>query len=128
MKSQAEYWVSSAKHDLEVAETLFKSQKYDWCLYIGHLVLEKTLKACYAEFIGDMPPRIHDLVRLAVLAGIELDDATLEFLDSVNTFNISIRYPDYQFKFYEMCTYEFTNDNFSRMKGVYQWLLKKMNI
>ena len=38
---QIEYWVDSAVHDLDVAETLFKSGKYDWCLFIAHLVLEK---------------------------------------------------------------------------------------
>jgi hypothetical protein len=31
----------------DVAETLFQNEKYDWCLFIAHLVLEKTLKAFY---------------------------------------------------------------------------------
>ncbi len=35
---QIGYWVDSAAHDLDVAETLFKSGKYDWCLFIAHLV------------------------------------------------------------------------------------------
>lgn len=30
-----DYWLKSADHDLEVAETLFQNQKYDWCLFIG---------------------------------------------------------------------------------------------
>jgi len=33
-----EYWVNSANGDLTAADTLFKSAKYDWCLFIGHLV------------------------------------------------------------------------------------------
>ena len=47
MHNQIAYWIKSAKHDLDVAETLFQNGKYDWCLYIAHLVLEKTLKAFY---------------------------------------------------------------------------------
>ncbi len=39
---QINYWTESAKHDLDVAETLFDSGKYDRCLFIAHLVLEKT--------------------------------------------------------------------------------------
>ena len=39
-----DYWLNSANHDLDVAETLFQNEKYDWCLFIAHLVLEKTLK------------------------------------------------------------------------------------
>lgn len=109
---QIEYWINSAKHDLEVAETLFKTGKYDWCLFIEHLVLEKTLKSCYVQNRGLFPPRIHDLVRLARMADIELDEDTSEFLDSVNTFNISTRYPDEKLQFYKLCTREFTLENF----------------
>jgi len=35
------YWLQSANHDLETAESMYQSQKYDWCLFIGYLVLEK---------------------------------------------------------------------------------------
>lgn len=98
-KKQITYWIESANHDLDAAEALLRAGKYDWCLFLGHLVLEKTLKACYAKNIGEFPPRIHDLVRLADLAGIEFDDETLEFLDAVNTFNISTRYPDEKLRF-----------------------------
>ncbi|MBW2248760.1 MAG: hypothetical protein JRF62_16590 [Deltaproteobacteria bacterium] len=35
---------------------------------------------------GKLPPRIHDLVRLANMANIEFDEETLEFLDAANTF------------------------------------------
>jgi len=126
VNSQSEYWIKSANHDLDVAEALFQADKFDWCLYIGHLVLEKTLKACYAEKIGDIPPRIHDLVRLANLAGVEFDDETLEFLDAVNTFNISTRYPDEKLKFYKMCTHDFAEENFLHIKEIHKWLLKRI--
>ena len=42
------YWLSGAAHDLDAAEALFAAGKYDWCLFIGHLVLEKTLKAYFS--------------------------------------------------------------------------------
>lgn len=126
MRKQIAYWINSANHDLDVAETLFQSGKYDWCLYIAHLVLEKTLKALYVKNVGKLPPRIHDLVRLANMAGIEFDEETLEFLDAANTFNISTRYPDEKMRFYKMCTHEFTKENFQRMKEIYKCLLKKI--
>ncbi len=40
------------------------------------------------------PPRTHDLLRLIEMVGLDLEDETMEFIDSVNTFNISTRYPD----------------------------------
>lgn len=120
------YWIESSNHDLEVAETLFQNKKYDWCLFIAHLVLEKTLKACYVKNVGELPPRIHDLVRLADLAKIEFDEDTLEFFDAVNTFNISTRYPDEKLKFYKMCDHTFTKEQFQRIKEIHQCLLRKM--
>ena len=63
MSKQVAYWINSANHDLDVAETLFQSGKYDWCLYIAHLVLEKTLKAFYVKNVGKLPPRIHEFTK-----------------------------------------------------------------
>ena len=84
-----DYWLNSASHDLDAAETLFQNEKYDWCLFIAHLVLEKALKAFYIKNTGELPPRIHDLVRMVDMANIEFEEDTLEFMDAVNTFNIS---------------------------------------
>ena len=110
MNKYVTYWIDSANHDLDVAESLFITAKYDWCLFVGHLVI----------------PRTHDLVRLAQMAGVDVDENTNEFLDMVNTFNISTRYPDEKFKFYEMCTKEFTEAHLLRIKEIRRWLLQKI--
>lgn len=123
---QVEYWLDSAKHDLDVSETLFQSGKYDWCLFIAHLVLEKTLKAFYVKNVGKLPPRIHDLVRMANLAKVEFNEDTLEFLDAVNTFNLSTRYPDEKLRFYKLCTQEFTQEHFQHIKEIHTCLVRKI--
>ena len=128
MLRQIDYWINSANHDLDVSETLFQSGKYDWCLFIAHLILEKILKAFYVKNIGKIPPRIHDLVRMANMAKIEFDEDTLEFMDAVNTFNISTRYPDEKLQFYKMCTREFTEEHFQRIKEIYKCLLQKIKL
>lgn len=120
------YWVDSASHDLEVAESLFENAKYDWCLFIAHLVLEKTMKALYVQSKNDFPPRTHDLIRLSEIIGLDMDEDTMEFLDSVNTFNISTRYPDEKLRFYKLCTSDFATENFNRIKEIRNWLLKKI--
>ncbi len=127
MQNHVTYWLDSAEHDLDVAESLFQNAKYDWCLFLAHLVLEKILNACYVKCKNEFPPRTHDLVRLADMAGIEAAEETLEFLDMVNTFNISTRYPDEKFKFYTLCTRDFTTKQFARIKEVREWLLTRIN-
>lgn len=124
---KVQYWLESAKHDLDVAESLFESAKYDWCLFVAHLVLEKTLKGCIVKKIQEYPPKTHDLVRLASIAQVGFDEDTLKFLDMANSFQISTRYPDEKFKFYKLCDRNFTVKNFQRIKEIYECLVKQIN-
>lgn len=126
IKEHIDYWLKSAAHDMEVAETLFQNQKYDWCLFIGHLVIEKVLKAFYVQSKKEIPPQIHNLVRLAENTGLSFTDEQLALLADINDFNIETRYPDLKFKFYQICTREFTEEQFLKIKGLYQWLLSQM--
>ena len=58
MEEHIDYWLDSADHDLDTAEDLFAAGKFDWCLFLGHLVLEKTLKAFYVrDNENRLPPR-----------------------------------------------------------------------
>lgn len=127
MDKHIKYWIDSAGHDLDVAESLFANAKYDWCLFIAHLVLEKTMKALYVKNKNDFPPRTHDLLRLIEYIDLEIDEETIEFLDSVNTFNISTRYPDEKLRFYRLCTKDFAAENFARIKEIRKWLLEKIS-
>jgi len=79
--SQVEYWLKSAEHDLDAAEGLFRIGKFDWCLFLGHLVLEKVLKAAYARNHSDLPPRTHNLLLLAEKAGLKLSDEQKVFFE-----------------------------------------------
>ena len=49
--------------------------KNDWCLFIVHLALEKILKAIFVDRNdNNVPPKVHNLVRLAELSMIELGE------------------------------------------------------
>jgi HEPN domain-containing protein len=125
-KKHIEYWLDSADHDLDVAETLFQNGKYDWCLFVGHLVIEKTLKAFYVCDNQQSPPKIHNLPRLAAKTMLPLSEEQKTFLADINDFNLEARYPDQKLQFYTLCTKEFASENFSKIKEFYQWLLSQM--
>jgi HEPN domain-containing protein len=125
-KKHIEYWLDSADHDLDVAETLFQNGKYDWCLFVGHLVIEKTLKAFYVRDNQQSPPKIHNLPRLAAKTMLPLSEEQKTFLADINDFNLEARYPDQKLQFYTLCTKEFASENFSKIKEFYQWLLSQM--
>ncbi len=117
------YWLESAHNDLGAAEQLFLSEKYDWCLFISHLVMEKTFKA-YFVYKNDnkVPPKTHNLLKLAERSGLSLTENQKLFLDEVNDFNLEVRYPEYRREFYRLCTREFAEGYFTQIKEFITWL------
>jgi len=117
-----QYWRESAQHDLESAETIYNSGRYDWCLFVGHLTLEKILKALFVDRNDNIiPPKIHNLVRLAESSKIELDEDQKFFLDKINDFNLQTRYPDYKLEFYKRCNAEYSREQLDKIKEFYTW-------
>lgn len=106
-----EHWIFQADNDIIVAESLYKNGHYAWCLFICHLVLEKALKALFIKTTGNiLPPKIHNLVRLAEHSGINLDNNLKQFFYDVNDFNLEARYADYLSNFHNIADEKFTND------------------
>ena len=117
MEKHINYWVESADNDLSASISLFNSGKYDWCLFVGHLVLEKLLKALFVlSNHNKIPPKTHNLNKLATLSKLELSEEQTLFRDEVNDFNLEVRYPEYKREFYKICSREFTEIYFSKIQ------------
>ena len=108
-------------------ESLFSNGHYLWALFVGHLVVEKLLKAYYVKKKDISIPRIHNLTKLADMAGLEISYEQKLFLDEVTVFNLEARYPEHKQRFYKLATKEFTEDKIARIKEVRQWLLQLIN-
>ena len=118
------YWIESSDRDYESMKKNFETKQYTWALFIGHLTIEKLLKALYAKLNKNdpYPPKIHNLVILAKRCNIELDDKKTTILMTCNSFNISARYEDYKNEFYKRCTEEYTSDQIKNIEEVRVWL------
>jgi len=116
------YWIGSAEKDFQTMIHLYKSNDYHWSLFIGHLVIEKLLKAYYVNEKKQHPPFVHDLLRLAEYAALQVDEEKADLLDTITTFNISARYDSYQQEFYKKCTKEFTTVWINRIKELRTWI------
>jgi len=117
-----QYWIKSADNDYETMEYLFKGKNYPWALFIGHIVIEKLLKAYYVKVIGTNTPYTHDLLRIAEKAKLNLSETQKDFLDMLTSFNIKARYDDYKLKFYKMCTRKFATENVAKIRGFRRWV------
>ena len=119
-----EYWFSGAEMDEATFYHLVESKDNHWALFMGHIVIEKLLKALVTQNNeeGTAVPRSHDLLLLAQKARLEIDEHKEDLLDLISTFNINARYPDYKQAFYKKCTNEYTQERATEIKEVIAWL------
>ena len=126
MKSEelVKYWIESSDRDYESMLKNFETKQYTWALFIGHLMLEKLLKALYSKKNTDNP--YPPLNIIAEKSGLELDEKTTKILFTCNSFNISARYEDYKNEFYKKCTETYTKEQIKNIEEIRKWLKEKL--
>jgi len=120
------YWLESSDNNVVTMHNLFNSKDYGWSLFIGHLVIEKLLKAYYIKHKDENYPQIHDLLRLADRAGLILNAKQKDLLDEITGFNISVRYEDYKKEFRKKCSEEFAKEYINKIEEFRIWIKKKL--
>jgi len=116
------HWRVTSNDDFKTMNELFLSRSYSWALFVGHISVEKLLKALYVKLHGKHAPTIHNLYRLAELCKIDLTDEFSDWLDTITSFNINARYDDYKREFYNLCTREYTETWIVRIKELRKWI------
>ena len=92
------HWLKSSEDDEITMYSLFKDGRYTHSLFFGHLYLEKICKALWVRNNnGNTPPFIHNLLKLLPTEGAGLSDEDMLFLDDLNRYQLSGRYPEYTF-------------------------------
>ena len=59
------FWKESSDDNFNSMLNIFESGEYSWSLFIGHLSIEKLLKAIYVKNKDLNVPRVHDLLKIA---------------------------------------------------------------
>ena len=70
------HWLDSSEKDFQTMVHLHESRDNHWALFLGHVVIEKLLKAHVVKKTSAHAPFTHDLLRLAGIA-LELDRGEL---------------------------------------------------
>lgn len=116
------HWIEASDTDFKAMIDLYQTRNNNWALFMGHLVIEKLLKALFVKAKGEFPPMIHDLRRICEKADITLDMSQQTLLDSISRFNIKARYDDYKQSFYQLCTDSFTAEWIDKIKDCRLWI------
>ncbi len=87
-------WAERAQYDLDTADAMYEAERHVYVLFCCQQAIEKAIKAVIVKKTGEMPPRIHNLLRLAEVAGIESDQEQTHLLTRLSGYYIQSRYPE----------------------------------
>ena len=121
-EEKIKHWIVTSDSDYKTMIHLYNSKDFHWALFIGHIVIERLIKAGIEQNTQTNAPFTHDLRRLAKLSLIDFTKQQIEWLDSITSFNLSSRYDNYKQAFYKKCTPEFTLNWISNIKELREWI------
>jgi len=100
MIERVEYWLDLADYDIETAKAMLQTKRFMYVGFMCHQTIEKAIKAIIARDCADdeIPPKIHDLSKLAIRANIidDMSEEQQDFIEELNPLNIEARYPEYK--------------------------------
>jgi HEPN domain-containing protein len=93
VKPATERWLKIAEGDLAMAVHGFDDKLFGQCIFHCQQALEKVLKGLWIERSEElMPPRTHNLPRLAREAGLALSEDQFRFLQRLSEQYLPTRY------------------------------------
>ncbi len=126
MKDSALNWIKIAKVELRAAESLYNDCNYIKSIEHCHAALEKILKGLITEN-GQIPAKIHDLLKLASIAIIEnIQVEVQDLFDELNEVYMATRYPDEFVEVEKEIGEAKTKEILEKTKKAFKWIEKKI--
>jgi HEPN domain-containing protein len=122
-EKQINHWRSGAEEDWAAAEDLIRLERVRHGLFFAHLALEKALKAHICRTTRDLPPRIHQLLRLADRAELPLSDEQRMFLARFDRHHLEGRYPE---SLLMTLSVDAARQELQTAGEVFQWLIQRL--
>jgi len=128
MQDKVEYWLNLCDSDLDVAKYMLKGNYYLYAGFMCHQVVEKALKAMVADKTDVIPPKIHDLRKLARLSDVfdTLLEEHITLINKVSPLQIEARYPEYKEKIAETLSKEYCKELIEETEAFLCWIKQKL--
>jgi len=123
MKSYEE-WFNQSDYDFKTANSLFKSGKYIYTVFMCHLAIEKALKGIWIKSINKFPVKTHNLIYLIEKINLDMPEDLYDFVFSLNRVSIPVRYPDNLNQMKKEYNKKRTEFILSKTKEAIKWLKK----
>lgn len=122
MNEATQTWIERAQYDYDTALAMLGTGRWVYVLFCCQQSVEKSIKALITARTGELPPRIHNLVRLAEEARLELTPELRRFLGELSAYYIQSRYPEESLDLGAMVDHELAKETAQRTAKVNQWL------
>ncbi|MDR2183638.1 MAG: HEPN domain-containing protein [Clostridiales bacterium] len=128
MLDKAAYWLDLADEDVLTARALLYGKRYLHAGLFCHLIAEKALKAMIASVTSEIPPKIHDLAKLAYQGGIfdDLSQQQRNLLKELNPLHIEARYPEHKDRIVRALTPEIISRLFKETEDFLCWIKQRL--
>lgn len=87
-------WAEQARYDLDTARAMLDAGRCLYVVFCCQQAVEKMLKALIARRSKELPPRIHQLVRLAEVAGLMIAEEQADLFRELSAYYFQTRYPE----------------------------------
>lgn len=124
---QVAYWKDGSEEDWETVLRMHeRGTDFHWTLFIAHLSVEKAMKALVARVTETVPPKTHNLLRLAELSGLTLTQPQIDLCDMLFRFCLVSRYPEDQSAFKKSINQEYVDRYVEQARVFRQWVLQRL--
>jgi HEPN domain-containing protein len=121
MSEDIEYWFTLGRVDLESARRSLQGDSFLHCIFGCQQALEKVLKGLIVQITGEAPPRMHNLVRLASLAGLALQLDHEQLLAKLSLEYIEMRYPEELDTIVELNNRSAAEEHLRQTEELFRW-------
>jgi len=128
MSSKTDYWLELCDEDIITAKALLDAGRFLHMGYFCHQIIEKALKAVIADISDEIPPKVHDLPKLAKLADVinTLSNEQKLLLSKLLPLQIEARYPEYKSKVSASLSREYCNKLLTETEEFLCWIKKRL--
>ncbi|MDF1554093.1 MAG: HEPN domain-containing protein [Deferrisomatales bacterium] len=122
MECMATRWSEQAAYDLETAAAMYSTGRWLYVLFCCQQAVEKMLKSLIVLRTQETPPRLHNLMRLAARAGLEVDESRAESFRLLAAYYIETRYPEELGSLAAAATEPLARETLEQTREVIAWL------
>jgi len=128
VNDKVQYWLDLCVDDLATAKVLLESKRLLHMGFFCHMIIEKALKALIVDRTDEIPPKIHDLQKLAVCGEIfnNLSEEQLAFIDKLTPLQIEARYPEHKEKIASALTVEACQNILTETEVFLCWIKRQL--